>query len=389
MAAAVEAAREALIEMVAEADEKLMEKFFEAGTLTDEELVQGLRAATIAGEALSAGVHVRAAQHRHPAVPRRDRRVPAVAGRSAVRRDAVKTEAEVSRPADEKAPAAAFVWKTIADPFAGRITMFRVVSGIAQGGLDHPQQDARHGGAPRPPAAAPGQDADDRAGDQGGRPRRRREAEGHAHERHARREERPGHLPGDHVSRAGALVRDRAEEPRRRGQDQHVDAPARGRGSVDPVQPRSADERAAALGPGPAAHRGDGREAETALRRRREPQAAAHPVPRDDQGVDRGARPPQETDRRPRPVRRLQDQGRAAGARRRLRVRRRHLRRLDSAPVRPGGREGHPGRAHARLSRRLPDGRLPRHRVRRLVPRRRFERAVVQDWPAHSRSRTR
>src|SRR5205814_3478306 len=33
------------------------------------------------------------------------------------------------READEKKPAAAVVWKTIADPFAGRITMFRVVSG--------------------------------------------------------------------------------------------------------------------------------------------------------------------------------------------------------------------------------------------------------------------
>src|SRR5438093_2991000 len=50
MASAVEAAREALIEMVAENDEKLMEKFFEAGTLTDEELVAGLRSATIAGK---------------------------------------------------------------------------------------------------------------------------------------------------------------------------------------------------------------------------------------------------------------------------------------------------------------------------------------------------
>src|SRR4029077_1246013 len=37
--------------------------------------------------------------------------------------------AEVARKAEEKAPTAAFVWKTIADPFAGRITMFRVVSG--------------------------------------------------------------------------------------------------------------------------------------------------------------------------------------------------------------------------------------------------------------------
>ena len=44
--AAVDSAREALIEMVAEADEKLMEKFFEAGTLSDEELVAGLRLAT-------------------------------------------------------------------------------------------------------------------------------------------------------------------------------------------------------------------------------------------------------------------------------------------------------------------------------------------------------
>src|SRR5437899_1342295 len=50
MAAAVDTAREALIEMVAEADEKLMEKFFDAGTLTDAELVEGLRAATVAGK---------------------------------------------------------------------------------------------------------------------------------------------------------------------------------------------------------------------------------------------------------------------------------------------------------------------------------------------------
>src|SRR5436190_13755920 len=50
MTEAVEAAREALIEMVAEADEPLMEKFFEAGTLTDEELVSGLRQATMAAK---------------------------------------------------------------------------------------------------------------------------------------------------------------------------------------------------------------------------------------------------------------------------------------------------------------------------------------------------
>src|SRR5690606_26281966 len=42
LADAAQAARESLIEMVAEADDALMEKFFEAGTLTQEELVEGL-----------------------------------------------------------------------------------------------------------------------------------------------------------------------------------------------------------------------------------------------------------------------------------------------------------------------------------------------------------
>ena len=51
-------------------------------------------------------------------------------------------------------------------------------------------------------------------------------------------------------------------------------------------------------------------------------QAAAHPVPRDHHRQGRSARTAQETDRRPRPVRRLQDPDGAAAARRRLRVRR-------------------------------------------------------------------
>ena len=44
MEAEAQAAREALVEMVAEADDKLMEKFFEDGTLSQDELVSGLKA---------------------------------------------------------------------------------------------------------------------------------------------------------------------------------------------------------------------------------------------------------------------------------------------------------------------------------------------------------
>ncbi len=128
MAAAVDAAREALIEMVAEADEQLMEKFFDAGTLTDEELVAGLRSATVSGKifplvctsaSLNLGVQ--------PLLDAVLAYLPSPADRPFPGLD--KTGTEVLRKADDKAPAAAFVWKTIADPFAGRITMFRVVSG--------------------------------------------------------------------------------------------------------------------------------------------------------------------------------------------------------------------------------------------------------------------
>ncbi|HZR22512.1 MAG TPA: elongation factor G [Vicinamibacterales bacterium] len=129
MAGAVDTAREALIEMVAENDEKLMEKFFEAGTLTDEELVAGLRSATLAAKVFplvctSAAVNVGAQQLLDAIVSY----LPSPAERPFKAID--KDGNDATRSADEKSPAAAFVWKTIADPFAGRITMFRVVSGV-------------------------------------------------------------------------------------------------------------------------------------------------------------------------------------------------------------------------------------------------------------------
>jgi elongation factor G len=128
MTSTVENARDALIEMVAENDEHLMEKFFEAGTLTDAELIAGLRATTVAGKVfplvctsaiLNIGIpqllDAMAAYLPSPA----DRPYKGVG----------KDGEEITRAADEKSPCAAFVWKTIADPFAGRITMFRVISG--------------------------------------------------------------------------------------------------------------------------------------------------------------------------------------------------------------------------------------------------------------------
>jgi elongation factor G len=127
---AAQTAREALIEMVAEADETLMEKFFEAGTLTQDQLVSGLRAATTSGKVfplvctssiLNIGVQ--------PLLDAILAYVPSPADRP-VKAVNAKTGEPVERPFSENGPTSAFVWKTIADPFAGRITMFRVMSGV-------------------------------------------------------------------------------------------------------------------------------------------------------------------------------------------------------------------------------------------------------------------
>jgi len=128
MTAAVDAARDALIEMVAEADEKLMEKFFEAGTLTDDELVGGLRAATAAGTLFPL---VCTSALSNIGIPQLLDAIVAYLPSPLERpyTGVSKDGRRVQRTADEKAPVEAFIWKTIADPFAGRITMFRVVSG--------------------------------------------------------------------------------------------------------------------------------------------------------------------------------------------------------------------------------------------------------------------
>jgi elongation factor G len=128
MSDAVNRAREALIEMVAEADESLMEKFFEAGTLTQDELVAGLRSATQSGKVFplvcTSGLANIGAQ---PLLDTVLACVPSPVDRQFTAVDAAG--GEVSRPGDDKAPYAAFVWKTVADQFAGRITMFRVYQG--------------------------------------------------------------------------------------------------------------------------------------------------------------------------------------------------------------------------------------------------------------------
>lgn len=125
---AAEQAREALIEMVAEADDALMEKFFDAGTLSQEDLVAGLERGIAAGRIFPVLCASAAANiGMQPILDAIVAYVPSPAQRALQARDAAGNDTTVT--AADSGPAAAFVWKTVADPFAGRITLFRVLTG--------------------------------------------------------------------------------------------------------------------------------------------------------------------------------------------------------------------------------------------------------------------
>jgi elongation factor G len=121
-------AREALIEMVAEADDALMEKFFDAGTLTQDELVAGLKRGVAAARIFPLVLTSATANiGLQPLLDAIVSYVPSPAERPLRARTAEGEDVEL--PAKDGGAVAAFVWKTVADPFAGRITLFRVISG--------------------------------------------------------------------------------------------------------------------------------------------------------------------------------------------------------------------------------------------------------------------
>jgi len=132
LASAAQTARDALIEMVAEADDALMEKFFESGTLTQDELVEGLKRAVASGRVFplvctSAMTNI----GMQPLLDAILGYVPSPVERPFAA-TAKASDDTVAVKASDNGPAAVFVWKTVADPFAGRITMFRVISGTVK-----------------------------------------------------------------------------------------------------------------------------------------------------------------------------------------------------------------------------------------------------------------
>ena len=121
--------REKLMEAVAESDDALIEKYLEEGELSEEEVVHGVKSGF--AEARIAPV-LCAAAARPIGV---DRALQFIADEfpSPLDRGPVtvldKAGEEKQRACDPDEPLAAFVFKTVSDPYVGHITMYRVFSG--------------------------------------------------------------------------------------------------------------------------------------------------------------------------------------------------------------------------------------------------------------------
>ena len=127
--------REKLVEAVAETDEDLMMKYLEGEEITNEELKAAIRKATInveffpvlCGSAFkNKGVQLMLDAVLDYLPSPLD--IPAIKG---VNPD---TDEQEERPASDEEPFAALAFKIMTDPFVGRLTFFRVYSGVLNSG---------------------------------------------------------------------------------------------------------------------------------------------------------------------------------------------------------------------------------------------------------------
>ena len=184
--------------------------------------MKGLREAVQRQANFPGAAELRAAQYRQRRAPELLRRDFSLARRRAARPPATATPDQQGRQVSSARsptaePVSIFVFKTLADPFAGRISYFKVMSGVLKN--DATLSNFNRGTAERLQhiQVMQGKTADGSAGAARRRYRRGRQAEGHAHRRHARRQEpRPFFYPPRAHSRAFHHFRRRAQDARRR-----------------------------------------------------------------------------------------------------------------------------------------------------------------------------
>ncbi|HYM11255.1 MAG TPA: elongation factor G [Bryobacterales bacterium] len=130
LADAAQKAHEALIEMVAEGNDALMEEYFDKGALAPDHLVAGLREAVrerrLAPILCASGLHNVGSDLLLNFL---EAYMPSPVDRGVVEAKGAGG-AETARKVSDAEPLSLFVFKTVADPFAGRVTYFKVYSGV-------------------------------------------------------------------------------------------------------------------------------------------------------------------------------------------------------------------------------------------------------------------
>ncbi len=122
--------RNMIIEAAAQTDEELMEKYFGGEELSRDEVIKGLRLGVVAGDVVpvlcgaavkNIGIDLLMDMVLNFMPSPVDAAVPEAVN--------AKNNEKIKVPADVNAPFSAQVYKTIADPFVGKISMFKVMSG--------------------------------------------------------------------------------------------------------------------------------------------------------------------------------------------------------------------------------------------------------------------
>src|SRR5690606_33798070 len=130
MADDAEEARMLLIEAAAEGDDELLDKYFEEETLSNEEIIQGLKGAMRQGTAVP--VFYAAGQEGIGVRPLLDTAVQLFPAPSDLEFRALnKNDEEETYPVADNSPLAAFVFKTREDPY-GKLSYLRVYGGTLQ-----------------------------------------------------------------------------------------------------------------------------------------------------------------------------------------------------------------------------------------------------------------
>ncbi len=131
-----EAAREFMIESVVECDDELMEKYLGGEEVSNDELRKALRAGTI-GNMIIPVLCGTAFKNRgiQPLLDAITAYMPAPTQKGVIKGTDVKDpEKEIELPIGDDAPFAALAFKVMTDPFVGRLTFFRVYTGVVEKG---------------------------------------------------------------------------------------------------------------------------------------------------------------------------------------------------------------------------------------------------------------